>query len=96
MFFWKGKWQILINATLSGSAHGGKGVAELGGGGWLLVLFFFFQDSFYPLFGKVSLARSAFLLLPSLHFHPFLVKALILYLCYNKSYALMSCSHTIL
>ena len=35
VFFWKGKWQILINATLSGSAHGGRGVAELGGGGWL-------------------------------------------------------------
>lgn len=35
VFFWKGKWQILINATLSGSAHGGRGVPELGGGGWL-------------------------------------------------------------
>lgn len=42
MFFWKQKWQILINATLSGSAHGGRGVAELGGGGWLPVLFSFF------------------------------------------------------
>lgn len=39
VFFWKGKWQILINATLSGCAHGGGGVAELGGGGWLPVLF---------------------------------------------------------
>lgn len=38
--FWNGKWQILINATLSGSAHGGRRVAELGGGGWLPVLFF--------------------------------------------------------
>lgn len=33
--FLEGKWQILINATLSGSAHGGRGVAELGGGGRL-------------------------------------------------------------
>lgn len=35
VFFWKGKWQVLINATLSGSAHGGRGVPELCGGGWL-------------------------------------------------------------
>lgn len=33
VFFWKEKWQILINATLSGCAHGSRGVAELGGGG---------------------------------------------------------------
>lgn len=39
MFFWKGKWQILINATLSGTAHGGRGLPELAGGGWLPVLF---------------------------------------------------------
>lgn len=57
MFFWKEKWQILINATLSGSAHGGRGVAELGGGGWLPVLFFF-RASFSPLFEMVSLTLS--------------------------------------
>lgn len=43
--FWKQKWQILINATLSASAHGGRGVAELGGGGWLPVLFSLFFSS---------------------------------------------------
>lgn len=58
VFFWKQKWQILINATLSGSAHGGRGVAELGGGGWLPVLFFF-QAPFSPLFETALLARKA-------------------------------------
>lgn len=96
MFFWKGKWQILINATLSGSAHGGRGVAELGGGGWLPVLFFFFQDSFSPLFEMVSVARSSFQLLPSFHFHSFVVSALVRYLCYNVSCALTSYTHTVL
>lgn len=92
MFFWKGKWQILINATLSGSAHGGRGVAELGGGGWLPVLFFFFQASFSPLFEMVSLTRSLLSFLASLHFHAIVVSALILYPCYNVSRALTSCS----
>lgn len=55
----------MINATLSGSAHGGRGVAELGGGGWLPVLFRFFLF-FFPFqaraftssaFETVSLAR---------------------------------------
>lgn len=64
VFFWKGKWQILINATLSGSAHGGRGVAELGGGGWLLVLFFLFQASF-SLSEMALFTCSALLLLPS-------------------------------
>lgn len=36
--FWNGKWQILINATLSGAAHGDRGLPELGGGGWMPVL----------------------------------------------------------
>lgn len=56
VFFWKQKWQILINATLSGSAHGGRGVAELGGGGWLPLLFFF--SFFSPLFQTALLTRS--------------------------------------
>jgi len=40
VFFWKGKWQILINTTLSGAAHGGRGLPELGGGGWMPLLLF--------------------------------------------------------
>lgn len=49
-----------------------------------------------PLFEMVSLSGSSFLLLPSLHFHPFVVSALILYLRYNVSCALKSCSRTVL
>lgn len=66
--FWEGKWQILINATLSGSAHGGRRVDELGGGGCSLLLFPGLFLS--PLFEIVSLTHSLFLFLPSLHFHP--------------------------
>lgn len=55
-----------------------------------------FPGLFYPVFGKVSLACSGSLLLPSFHFHPFLVKALILYLCRQRTTNAMSCSHTYL
>lgn len=48
------------------------------------------------LFEMVSLARSLFLLLPSLHFHPFVVGALVFYLCSNVSRALTSCSLAVL
>lgn len=44
MFFWKQKWQILINATLSASAHGGRGGCRAWRG-WMaacsLLVFFF-------------------------------------------------------
>lgn len=58
-----------------------------------------FSSSFFPrplslLYLKWlrSLACSSFLHLPSLHFHPIVVSALILYLYYNVSCALTSCS----
>lgn len=65
--FWEGKWQILINATLSGSAHGGRRVDELGGGGCSLLLFPGLFLS--PLFEIVSLTHS--LSISVLAFSPF-------------------------
>lgn len=82
----------MINATLSGSAHGGRRVAELGGGGWLPVLFFS---------RPLSLLYLKWFHSPALHFcYCFLSISILVWFVhspsifyYNVSCALKFCSH---